>query len=539
MNEVQLLDCTVRDGGYINDWEFGHNRLISIFERLVDAGVDVIEIGFIDDRRPFDINRSIAPDTASMRRLWGLAKKRPPMVVGMIDYGTCKIENIEPANEAFLDGIRVIFKKQRMHDAMAYCGQLKKIGYKVFAQMVSITAYEDDDLVEFCMLANEIKPYVVSMVDTYGLLLPDQLLHYADILDNILDYDIRLGFHAHNNLQMGFANAITFLERKTRRDILVDGTLYGMGKSAGNAPLELLAMRLNERYGKKYAITPILEAIEESILPIYIKSPWGYQKFFYMVAKEECHPNYLTFFKKQDNLSQTDLDILLSRIEPKEKKLLYDETLAKQLYNDYVNEKYNDNVIYQRMKHEFSDQSIMLIGPGKNIILQRERVNHYLVQNNPLRIAINHIPKEIGIDYLFLTKGSRYEEMTECLHEKAVKVIATSNITAKNNEFEYVVNRKPLLETQGLFEDNSFLMLLRVLKRAGVKSIVCAGLDGYSSYEDNYADPSMEYDFVKKTAVYFNRQVQHALFHEFKDMHIEFITYSHYTDVVDMDSAAY
>ena len=68
MGEIKLLDCTLRDGGYVNDWNFGHNNLVSVFERMVDANIDIIEIGFLDDRRPFDINRSIMPDTDSVEK---------------------------------------------------------------------------------------------------------------------------------------------------------------------------------------------------------------------------------------------------------------------------------------------------------------------------------------------------------------------------------------------------------------------------------------------------------------------------------------
>lgn len=71
MKKIRLLDCTLRDGGYVNDWKFGYNNIISIFERLVDANVDVIEIGFLDDRRPFDIDRTIMPDTYSVEKnIW-------------------------------------------------------------------------------------------------------------------------------------------------------------------------------------------------------------------------------------------------------------------------------------------------------------------------------------------------------------------------------------------------------------------------------------------------------------------------------------
>ena len=110
MGKRLLLDCTLRDGGYVNDWDFGHDDIIKIYERLCLAGADVIETGFLDERRPYDRNRSILPDTASVRTTFGMAEGRPPMVVGMIDYGTCPVKCIEPCSDSFLDGIRVIFK---------------------------------------------------------------------------------------------------------------------------------------------------------------------------------------------------------------------------------------------------------------------------------------------------------------------------------------------------------------------------------------------------------------------------------------------
>ena len=109
--KIELLDCTLRDGGYHNDWNFGHNTLINVAERVVSAGVDFMELGFLDQRRPFDINRSIIPDTECMRKIYGKVDSKQTKFVGMIDYGTCDISNIQPCSESFLDGIRVIFKK--------------------------------------------------------------------------------------------------------------------------------------------------------------------------------------------------------------------------------------------------------------------------------------------------------------------------------------------------------------------------------------------------------------------------------------------
>ena len=123
--EKMLLDCTLRDGGYVNDWKFGRDTIVNIFERLVSAGTDVIEVGFLDGRRSFDPDRSIMPDTEAAEKIYGRLNRGRSMAVAMIDYGTCDIGRLAPAKESCLDGIRVIFKKHRMEEALAYCAQVK------------------------------------------------------------------------------------------------------------------------------------------------------------------------------------------------------------------------------------------------------------------------------------------------------------------------------------------------------------------------------------------------------------------------------
>ena len=119
-NEIKLVDCTLRDGGYVNDWEFGHSTIICVFDRLVRAGVEIIEIGFLDDRRVYDPNRTIQPDTACYDKIFAGCDKGGSMVVAMIDYGTCGIEHIGPCADSFIDGIRIIFKKPKMKGAIEF-----------------------------------------------------------------------------------------------------------------------------------------------------------------------------------------------------------------------------------------------------------------------------------------------------------------------------------------------------------------------------------------------------------------------------------
>lgn len=331
MKERRLLDCTLRDGGYVNGWRFGNSNIIGIFDHLTRAGLEFVEVGFLDERVAFDPDRSIMPDTASVEKIFGGRDRGSSKILAMIDYGTCGLSRIQPAGECFLDGIRVIFKKHLRKPALEFCGELKALGYQVFAQLVSVTSYSDGEMEDLIRLANEAEPYAISVVDTYGLLHQNNLSHYIDLLDQGLSDRITIGYHGHNNFQMGYANCISVLGRDSRRDYHVDSSLYGMGKSAGNAPTELVAMYMSDRYGKDYDISLLLEAIENSIMPFYKKPPWGYSMFFFLAAYNECHPNYVQYYVDKKKLSVRAINQILGSLEG-EKKLLFDEEYAELKY---------------------------------------------------------------------------------------------------------------------------------------------------------------------------------------------------------------
>lgn len=513
MREIKLLDCTLRDGGYLNDWEFGHNSIVNIFERLVSAGIDIIEVGFIDDRRPYDFNRTIMPNSKSVEEIYKDLDFGDTMLVGMIDYGTCDISNIIPAKDSILKGIRVIFKKHLRKEAMFYCKQLKDLGYAVFAQLVSITSYSDEELMNLIDLANEVRPYAVSIVDTYGLLHQENLLHYFTLLNQNLQENIVLGYHSHNNFQMAYANCIEFLAQNVERSLLIDGTIYGMGKSAGNAPIELLTMHLNQHYGKHYDTSQILEAIDSSVLEFYHQRPWGYNMFYYISASNDCHPNYVSYLMNKRTLSVKSMNAILSALD-QDKKLMYDEKYIEQCYIDYQINEVNDQSVYESLNQLFSDKKIILIGPGNQSL--SEDLNELICNkgNDVVKIAINFIPENIKIDYLFLTNAKRYLMLSTKLSMKKNMpfILATSNVTSMKEEFSYVVNYGTLLDRSAPIVDNSLLMLIKLLHKMHIQEIGLIGFDGYlGDGERNYIEQNMEYCFSKEQAEQLNRYVSNAL----------------------------
>lgn len=529
---IKLLDCTLRDGGYINDWNFGQNTLINVFERVTASGVEFMELGFLDERRAFDPNRSIMPDTSCMTRIFGGLPKGDSKLLGMIDYGTCGIEHIQPCSETLIDGIRVIFKKHLREPALAFCKQLKDLGYIVFAQLVSITSYEDDELMDLIRLANEVKPYAVSMVDTYGLMHKSKLFHYYDILNKHLAPEIALGYHAHNNFQLGYSNCVELLERHRgcERPILCDGTLYGMGKSAGNAPTELLAMYMNANFGKHYDMGQILEAIDSSLMDIYKITPWGYTMKFFIAASNDCHPNYVSYLLDKKTLPVKAINDILKGLKG-DKKLLYDKNLIEQLYLDYQRHQCDDTEAYKALTEQLAGRQVLVLGPGRSIVEEADAISEFVTETNPVIIAINYCPAAWHPDYLFLTNYKRYIQQASTIgHDRgSFKLIATSNITRASGEFDYTLDYEPLTDKSGVFPDNSFLMLMRVLMRVGVPSVVLAGLDGYSIDKDsNYFSSKMEYDFTRQKGEAINADVNKFLSENASLITIRFLTKTAY-----------
>lgn len=517
MSGINLLDCTLRDGGYLNDWEFGHDNIVNIFERLVSAGVDIIEIGFLNEAREYDVNRTIFPNAQSVNLTYEGLEKGTSMIVGMIDYGTCGIDRMIPAADSFMDGIRVIFKKEKKEAAIAFCHQIKELGYKVFAQAVSITSYNDDELMDLINLVNDLEPYAFSLVDTYGLLHKNQLMHYFDFVDAHMKETIGLGYHSHNNFQLAYANCIEVMETRTlSRSVVIDGTLYGMGKSAGNAPLELLATYMNDNLGKQYHCSQLLEAIDVTMLELYKKIPWGYSFKFFLSASKDCHPNYVTYLMDKKKLSVKSINEILDKLEPP-KKLSYDQEYVERLYVEYQKQECDDTPDRAHLREWLQGREVLVLGPGKHVVDQRDRIETYLEErkaDNPIKISINFIPQGLPIDAVFISNAKRYVTLSTKLCQSAggFLTLATSNVTKASGAFDYVFNYQSLLDEQALIVDNPMIMLFRLLREAGVRRAALAGFDGYVKADaPNYVNPNMDHSFSREKAAEINQDVRESI----------------------------
>ncbi|OCL94374.1 aldolase catalytic domain-containing protein [Arcobacter porcinus] len=503
---IKLLDCTLRDGGYVNDWNFGKSTANYILESLINAKVDFIEIGLLDQRVEFDINKTIVPNTNSFSKIFNNIDKKTSKIFAMIDYGTCGIENIEESKDNFIDGIRIIFKKVNMYKAIDLAKQIKEKGYLVSLQLVSTTSYTDREILDFCDEINKLNPYSVAIVDTYGLMHKEELFHYFEILNHNIRKGIVIGYHSHNNFQLAYANSIELLKINKNREIAIDGSIYGMGKSAGNAPSELLAMHLNEFYKTDYKVDYILEALDSTILKIYKKYYWGYSFKYYLSALNDCHPNYINYLIEKKTLSIKAVNEIISQIE-KSKKLNYDENHIENIYKIYQANKVDDEISREKLKNELLNKNILLLAPGKTLATNQDDIQKYIKDNNCIVIAINNIVNNYKLDYIFISNSKRYSSLFYNL-SNFNNLIATSNITPTKNKFKYTLDYNKLIIEDGNIVDNSMLMFLQFLIDIGQKEVSIAGFDGFLLYKNSYYDEYLEYEVSTDTLELMNQQIK-------------------------------
>lgn len=490
MSKIALLDCTLRDGGYINKWHFGRDVICGICAKLDQAKMDIIEVGFLTNL-PRTEDDSLYNDCAQIDGVLD-ACGGASRVAAMIAIGEMEMDPVvlPPAADCGLDIVRITFHGDgtETDKAFRYARCLVGKGYDVCMQPVGTTAYTDRELLELIGKINELKPYAFYLVDTLGLLQRRELLHFIDIIDHNLVPGVRLGFHSHNNLQMSYANAQSIIEYDSPREFILDCSVYGMGRGAGNLCTELAAQYMNSLCAERYEMMPVYEILDDYIYPIYTRTSWGYNVHYYVAAIHQCHPNYAAFLMNKQTLTMNEVDLILRNI-PQQERYIYNKHLIGEMYYSFQNHNIDDEGARARLKKEIGDRDVLLLAPGKSLATYREEIERFIEEQKPAVIAINAAVRDLSSDYVFVSNLKRlYMLDTERLH---VPVILTSNLP-NIVQGGICVDYARLCDQDREETDNSGVMLMRLMEKLGLRRVYVAGFDGFRRESgENYFEEKM------------------------------------------------
>lgn len=530
MKKIQILDCTLRDGGCVNNFNFGTEYMEKVLHSLEASGVDVIECGYIDEKNGSETGRTQYCSEDVIRDNFLIEKKPGVSYVAMIDFGKYDVANLPQRTERDIDGIRLAFHKKNRHDIIAVGKTIIEKGYQLYIQPMTVMRYTDQELLELIDEVNTQLPNATAfyIVDSFGEMRANDMIRIMNLVDHNLISGMKLGFHSHNNLQLSYSNAISFIEFHTERERVADVSIMGMGKGAGNLNTELFAEHLNLYFGKNYQIQPLLEVIDTVINQIHSEFYWGYSVEYYLSSINHCTPSYAGHFFNKHMLSIDQVSDLLKML-PEEKKISFDKAFADQLYLEYNQMKQQDDKeVLANLKAKTSGKKVLLIAPGKHLLDADATIKEMLADDGIVSIALNN-DKTYLTDLVLATKQERYEKAVR----RGKNVIVTSNVERTATEqFEgqvQVINYKEWIKTSNGVNDAAMVVMFNLLKEVGVKEVYLAGFDGFSvNINENYADPNLRRPVTDEQA-----KERNEFFKEFLNgmkafMEIHFLTESKY-----------
>jgi 4-hydroxy 2-oxovalerate aldolase len=283
--QIKVLDCTIRDGGLTNKWQFSDETVKKVFLALSECGIDYMEIGYKSSEKYFSRAEHGAWKFCTeedIKRIVGEFDTKMKLST-MADIGRIDSEDIPLKKDSILDMIRVACYTKEIDKGIALAHECLNKGYEVTINLMAVSKVLEKDLDEALDDLSKSDVPVVYLVDSYGALYSEQIHYLAKKYFQALPGK-ELGIHTHNNQQLAFANTIEAIIAGVNR---LDATLYGMGRGAGNCPLELLLSFLKN---PKFDIRPLIEVIQEIFIPMKSKIEWGYHIPYLITGVLNEHP---------------------------------------------------------------------------------------------------------------------------------------------------------------------------------------------------------------------------------------------------------
>jgi 4-hydroxy 2-oxovalerate aldolase len=294
--EIKVLDCTIRDGGLMNDHKFDDQVVKAVYTACVEAGVDYMELGYKASRKiivPGEHGAWKYCTEEDMRRIVG-DNPTPLKLTVMADAErTDYHEDILPKNESVIDMVRVATYISQIPTALEMVKDAHDKGYETTVNLMAVSTVQEYELNEGLEMLARSETKAVYVVDSFGTLYSEQVeylvrkyLHYCKAAGK------EVGMHAHNNLQLGFANTIEAIVLGAN---MLDATMAGLGRGAGNCPMELLIGFL---HNPKYNLLPILRCVQDTIEPMRSKLMWGFDLPYMLTGFLNQHPRAAIKFKE-------------------------------------------------------------------------------------------------------------------------------------------------------------------------------------------------------------------------------------------------
>lgn len=513
---LSILDCTIRDGGHLNKWDFSPSLVRAAFYAAQRSGADYFEVGYRYPPQTPNVGPFATCSDDLLFELVGVGVPDRCRLTVMIDAGKCETTYFSHCRDDLtpIKAVRVAAYPFELDKAMSQVVELHDKGYEVFLNLMASSELSEED---FAKLKNWPKKSIVSALcfaDSFGSFLPGDVKSMVSRLK--LAGFSRIGFHPHNNLQMAFANTLCAIEEGVD---IVDASIFGMGRGAGNLPIELLIGHLESLEVPNYNCVPYIDVIERHFLDLRQKIEWGYTIPGLMSGLAKVHPYYVnTLFK--DGLYTADEIWNALHVIKKQCPIAFSsekmkEELGRRFYMplsaieaEKVCAEISDQI------HTFPDQDavsvdvpdfigkhpgrkILLIANGPSVLKYQPEITEFIKRNDCVAIGMNNLRNLYEPDYHIFISRKRFKQYGSAVADRSQLLLPSffgrqlvASVTDRQPSYFNCVApcESEVLPVEG---NGQFCMSLNVAISAilvayqmGASEIVAVGIDGYVDEND-------------------------------------------------------
>jgi len=512
MRKIKIIDCTFRDGGHLNKWQFDPGLVRAAYFAAQKGRVDYFEIGYKNDSAKAGLGIFGYCDEKSIDSLF--KPSEDCKLLFMLDAGKYigyDIPDCKPGKTPF-SGIRIAAYPYEAEITLELTEKLYKKGYEVFINLMASAEWSDRDLAILKKWKHKSMLEAIYFADSFGAYGPVEI---SSFIKKLRKMGFRhIGFHAHNNLQMAFANTMHAIKEGAT---YVDASIYGMGRGAGNLPIETLLSYLCKQGDKKYNVVPYLDVIERFFVQLFEKYRWGYSLQSLMGGVNNVHPYYVAELFNSHSYTVEEIWNILKTVKVKCPISFSGEKLKNALRERfYVPDAVQTNATIKEIEKEmkiipakdsFSLRSLsikdkhlgkkfLIIANGPSIVKFKDKINKLIQKQGLVTIGCNFLKGIYEPDYHLFVNKKRFLKYATSVSKNSTLIVPTffgRRMVVENYAgVAQYIQIKPYssLKRPPVEEINQCSVYLNVGVSAiltafqmGAQEIMAVGMDGYESQE--------------------------------------------------------
>jgi 4-hydroxy 2-oxovalerate aldolase len=483
-----------------------------VYRALSKAGIDIVEIGFRGTEKYFNRNEFGLwrfTDIEDLKEVVGGIGGAKIAVMG--DYGKIDVEDFTDEYRNYVDLIRIAVHKDGTANAIKQLEALKEKGYEVSLNAMGITGYTPEEMDELKRMIQGSDIDYFYIADSYGSILPERMKYLIEPFKDIPH--IKIGFHPHNSLQMAFANTLEAI--KLGVDI-IDSTIYGMGRGAGNLPTEVVLSYMQLSTTDKYNVIPVLHCIDRFFMDIEVDEPWGYQLPYMLSGIFQCHPSYPKALVDYREFSMEDIWNALEVIK-KINPVGFSKDIINQiiksgmigglrkgrtsLQSDIYNERKTDNETTRQQekiratetsyKERHRGRDFLILANGPTLRDYGPRIEEFIRKYDPIILGANYLSGFFKPDYHAFNNKKRFVDYVDTVDKDSILLLGENLSLDMIREYTsrpyeklcFIDELDDFGIIDGVIQSNCrtiAVLLMGVAIVMGAKRIFAVGMDGYT-----------------------------------------------------------